>query len=229
MARKGERHLNQALAEVMPGRTVEAIKGQRWSSRYKELLASVLPGARPSPSAGAQSAPSPPPDLRDLRHGAYPTGLRRPQPTPTSDAAYPQGQRQTNIDEANSSEQPTHEAYASPAEQPPSDMSARSSASRPPSDIWRERICEYLQRLGNDPGDARDKLILMQAQYLIIQEAQGCRTRAPEIRALPPVSDNRQRGPPRQGIRPPLDGNAGGLNMLAFKSYSGRMLLDALG
>ena len=67
--RRGERFLNQALTEVMPGRTVEAIKGQRRSKRYKEILSSALPGASISLTAG--------PRARRLRPQTYQTDAGR--------------------------------------------------------------------------------------------------------------------------------------------------------
>ncbi|KAF0304402.1 Retrovirus-related Pol polyprotein from type-1 retrotransposable element R2 [Amphibalanus amphitrite] len=45
MVRQGTKNLNLALAEVMPGRSVEAIKGQRRTAEYKRILASLLPDA----------------------------------------------------------------------------------------------------------------------------------------------------------------------------------------
>ena len=39
--RSGVRNVNQRLAQITPGRTLEAIKGVRKSKRYQELLASL--------------------------------------------------------------------------------------------------------------------------------------------------------------------------------------------
>ena len=176
MARRGEKFFNLALAAVMPGRTVEAVKGQRRTTRYRALVASLLPDAGQPPippAARAAAAPSPPPEQLDLPV-ADPTGTGRPQPT-DQDVAYPSGQpTPTERDEAN----------VSPATEPPSDMSARSSASRSPSDIWRDRIREYLTSLGEDSSDAWGKPILMEAQHLVLQESRDDRTKDPQIRAL---------------------------------------------
>ena len=88
LAKGGERPINQALTGKVPGRTVEAIKGQRRSKRYQDLLASLRPGTGDQPlhpsdlPAGAGPRPAALP--HQPRDEADPTGSGRPQPIPTS-------------------------------------------------------------------------------------------------------------------------------------------------
>ena len=55
LTKTGATYMNQALAKLVPGRNVQAIKGRRRRASYKSLVADLLPGA-----TGATSSQPPP-------------------------------------------------------------------------------------------------------------------------------------------------------------------------
>ena len=74
LTRIGTRFMNQALAEKIPDRTIESIKGQRKTQAYRELVRSLLEA--PDPATSQPPAPDPPPD---------PDEPAPSQPTPPAD------------------------------------------------------------------------------------------------------------------------------------------------
>ena len=53
LVRQGCRNLNQALADRVPGRSIEAIKGRRRNPEYKTRVAELLSGTPPERDTGA--------------------------------------------------------------------------------------------------------------------------------------------------------------------------------